>query len=607
MQLADALVEALKGLGVRYVFGVSGANIEHFHDAIHRLGGDSLRSVLAKSEDGAAFMADCHARVHASLAVCASTSGGGMMNLVAGLAESYQSSTPVLAIVGQPPRSLHGRGAFQDSSGVGRTVRAVQLLGSLTKFVAELERSEDFWASLERAIIEATSGRQGPSALLIPRDLYAAEVGPPPSGFFERLKPKPPPRPADTTPYERMLRMLRAARRPMLLVGQGVRRSSNADAVRMFADHTRIPVATTMSARGGYPNDAPNYLGVLGAAGHPSVQEYVSNVADLILVVGASLNAMTSAPLAKSQHGLSGKEIVAIGQDLAGVSRALGSRAEIALGIEGDAGVTFEILNELWARAPFVVANADYEHLAFSPSLAPAVSPRRHAESELLQSEALRVLERHLPEAGHILYDAGNCAAAALHYVKVPRNVTATIALGMGGMGYAIGGAVGAQLGSPAGTRSLVFTGDGAFLMSGFEVHTAVELGLPILFVVFNNSMHGMCVTRQQLYFDARIESSTYGYVDVATVARGLGSEERLWVAKATTADDLDALLKAYARRGYGPGVIEVVTAREEIPPFSPFLSANARTQRRPSRPPRRPALGNSVGAGGTDSQRLRK
>lgn len=598
MQLADALVEALKGLGVRYVFGVSGANIEHFHDAIHRLGGDALRSVLAKGEDGAAFMADCHARVHGSLAVCASTSGGGMMNLVAGLAESYQSSTPVLAIVGQPPRSLHGRGAFQDSSGVGRTVSAVQLLGSLTKFVAELEHPDDFWPSLERAILEATSGRQGPSALLIPRDLYDNDVGAPPSGFFERLKTKPPSRPVDTTPYERLLRMLRAARRPMLLVGQGVRRSISGEAVRTFADHTRIPVATTMSARGGYPNDAPNYLGVLGAAGHPSVQEYVSNVADLILVVGASLNAMTSAPLAKSGNGLAGKEIVVIGQDLAGVARALDTRAEIALGIEGDAGVTFEILNELWARAPFVVANADYEHLAFSPSLAPDVSPRRHAESELLQSEALRVLERHLPEAGHILYDAGNCAAAALHYVKVPRNVTATIALGMGGMGYAIGGAVGAQLGSPAGTRSVVFTGDGAFLMNGFEVHTAVEFGLPILFVVFNNSMHGMCVTRQQLYFEARIESSTYGYVDVAAVARGLAPEERLWVAKATTADDLDALLRAYAQRGYGPGVIEVVTAREEIPPFSPFLSPNAQTQRRPSRPPRRVA---------PDSQRMRK
>ena len=155
-----------------------------------------------------------------------------MMNLVAGLAESYQSSTPVLAIIGQPPQSLHGRGAFQDSSGVGRTVSAVQLLGSLTKFVAELEHADDFWSSLEKAILEATSGRQGPSALLIPRDLYDNDVGPPPSGFFERLKTKPQPRPVDTAPYERLLRMLRAARRPMLLVGQGVRRSANAEAVR---------------------------------------------------------------------------------------------------------------------------------------------------------------------------------------------------------------------------------------------------------------------------------------------------------------------------------------------------------------------------------------
>jgi acetolactate synthase-1/2/3 large subunit len=149
----------------------------------------------------------------------------------------------------------------------------------------------------------------------------------------------------------------------------------------------------------------------------------------------------------------------------------------------------------------------------------------------------------------------------------------------MGGMGYAVAAAVGAQLGSAAGSRTLVFAGDGAFLVSGFEVHTAAELRLPILYVIFNNSMHGMCVTRQQLYFEARIESSTYGYVDVAQVARGLASAERLWVGKATTVGQLEAALAEYAKAGDRPGVLEIVTAREQLPPFVPFLPAGAGTQ----------------------------
>src|SRR6201995_295751 len=131
MRLADALVVTLRDWGVRYVFGVSGANIEHVHDAIHRLGEGRLSSVLAKSEVGAAFMADARARVKKTLGVCCSTSGGGMMNLAVGIAEAYAESVPVLALVGQPSSALDGRGAFQDSSGIGRSVDALALFGAM--------------------------------------------------------------------------------------------------------------------------------------------------------------------------------------------------------------------------------------------------------------------------------------------------------------------------------------------------------------------------------------------------------------------------------------------------------------------------------------------
>src|SRR6516165_6584322 len=108
MRLADALVTTLRDWDLRYVFGVGGANIEHLYDAVHRLGNGRFRSVLAKSENGAAFMADCRARVHRTLGVCCATSGGGMMNLAVGIAESFAESVPVLALVGQPPTKLEG-------------------------------------------------------------------------------------------------------------------------------------------------------------------------------------------------------------------------------------------------------------------------------------------------------------------------------------------------------------------------------------------------------------------------------------------------------------------------------------------------------------------
>jgi acetolactate synthase-1/2/3 large subunit len=248
--------------------------------------------------------------------------------------------------------------------------------------------------------------------------------------------------------------------------------------------------------------------------------------------------------------------------------------------VEADAGVVFAELNRLCDRARVVPQTPTPVPVTrFTPRLAPDLPPDRSpAPGNLLQSQALEMLKPFLPTSGHVLFDAGNCAAAALHYLRIPATVSATIALGMGGMGYAIAGAVGAQMGSPPGSRTMVFCGDGAFLMLGAEVHTAVHYRLPILFVVFNNGMHGMCVTRQQLFFGGRIESSRYPAISVAEVVRGLGPPDRLWVGSAGTVEELSACLRDHPCWADRPGVLEVRLGREEVPPFTPFLPADAPT-----------------------------
>jgi acetolactate synthase-1/2/3 large subunit len=110
--------------------------------------------------------------------------------------------------------------------------------------------------------------------------------------------------------------------------------------------------------------------------------------------------------------------------------------------------------------------------------------------------------------------------------------------------------------------------------MTGFEIHTAVELQLPILFVIFNNGMHGMCVTRQQVFFGGRLQAGRYTPVDVAALARGFGGPDRLWVGRARSRDELIAALRDHVAHPFQPGVLELVLSREEVPPFTPLMPA---------------------------------
>ncbi|XYI00134.1 thiamine pyrophosphate-binding protein [Sorangium sp. So ce1128] len=577
MKLADALVLTLRDWGVRYVFGVSGANIEHLHDAIHRHGQGELFSVLAKTETGAAFMADCRARVHKTLAVCCATAGGGMLNLAVGIAESYAEAVPVLAIVGQPPTALEGRGAFQDSSGIGNCVDAVQLWRSISKYVGKIRTPHDFWPMLRDAVVAATSGRQGPAVLLVPRDLYDQEVGPLPVDWPGDLSSFSRSRPVAIGEVMPLLAAIRSARRPLLLIGQGTRRSDDSGAVEAFARAVGLPVVTTMSARGDFPHDDPLYLGTVGAAGHPSAHEYLRDQADLIITAGASLEVMTRSPVERS---FKDKRFAVIDVDPEAIHRIL----EPEITIYADVGRAFRALLDLLERTPIspFPPVRGYTRSCYEPRLAPAIPGDEQGSAgadTLLQSEALAILEAYLPRNGHVVFDAGNCAAAAMHYLSVPPGSTSTIALGMGGMGYSIPGAIGAQLGSEPGTRTTVICGDGAFLMLGLEVNTAVDLGLPVLFVVFNNAMHGMCVTRQQLLFQSRIEAVRYPASDFATVARGLAPEGRLWTGSASTPQEMRERLSDYHDNHPGvPGVLDLRLLREETPPFAPFLGADAPT-----------------------------
>jgi acetolactate synthase I/II/III large subunit len=569
MQLSDALVNALIDIDARYIFGVSGANIEHLHDSIHRLGEGKLRSILAKSEDGAAFMADCRARVHKTLGVCCATSGGGMMNLIAGISESYADSVPVLALVGQPSSAFEGLGAFQDSSGVGSTVNAMMLWRSVSKYAAKISDSKDFWPELFKALKIALSGRKGPTVLLFPRDVFTKEVEAYEGNFARDLKESTRPNSVAIEEINALFNEICRCKSPLLILGQNVRQCSDPHAVVNFATSVAIPVVTTMSARGEFPNSSPLYFGMLGVAGHDSAHKYIKENADLIIIVGSTLDHMTRHPI---ESVLASKRTVVIDIDTSCITRFLSPN----LVIEGDLGIVFnELLNLIKQKSLKNKLPNSYEIHSNEFFSVASISKDKSSLSNqpLTQKETMKILQKYLPENSHILFDAGNCAVTALNNLNVPSGCSTIIALGMGGMGYAISGAIGAQLGSLPKVRTIVFAGDGSFLMTGFEIHTAVDLKLPILFIIFNNNMHGMCATRQKLFFESRIECSSYAPINIALVARGFGEKDQLWSGRAKTTRELIDNLNDYETQVGLPGVLEILISNDEIPPFTPFLS----------------------------------
>lgn len=566
LTVADALVCALREFGVRFVFGVSGANIEHLHDALYRHGEQRLDSVLCKSEIGAAYMADGYARHSGGIGVCCATSGGGALNLAVGVAEARASGVPVLAIVGCPPKTLQGRGAFQQAEGGLHQVNGEQLWRSVAKSVAILGAA-DFWPTLRSILVAMLSGHPGPGVLLIPRDTMDEPVAPLPesswSRFFEHVREDvrslslEPVRPTET-----ILRAWREAKRPVVIAGAAM---AHCPELVDWSERGNVPVATTLEAPSVFPQTHPNFLGMVGVAGHGSCHDYIAR-SDFVLVLGSSLDVMSRAPVEAS---LKDKPVCLVHTNL----QALPDWPQL---------LPVEACPKNWlVREILPTDRSDCGRRRDWSSPRPFESQvvrvaERTRRSELGNTQASEALQPYLHLFDVVMMDAGNCAATAAHHLRFPAAVHSQIALGMGGMGYAVCAGIGVQLARPD-QHTLVLCGDGAMLMMGSELHTAIELGLPMLWVIFNDSQHGMCTTRQRKLFDGRIHATQYSPVDFTTVVSGLAGDNPVWLARADCPSSTSQRLQEYLNLDSRmPGVLELEISVEEVPPFYPLMSAQS-------------------------------
>jgi acetolactate synthase-1/2/3 large subunit len=538
MIVADFIVDALVEAGVRHAFGVGGANIEDVFAAVQRRR-PAVSVVLGKHEHAAATAADAYARLTGGVGVVMATSGGGTMNLVHGLAEARASRVPLLAIVGEPPSDVQGQGAFQDSSGRSGAIDAAAVLGAVSVFCSRLAEPADVGSLLSTAWAAAQGPLPGPAVLLIAKDRQRAEV--PPSAAPARLSAPTTGSPATEQALARAARLL-AARPVVVIAGDEVARAGAADDLSRLVRSLDARVAVAPDARDAFDNDDPRFLGVAGAMGHPEVARALAE-ARVCLVVGTRL------PLLVRQ----GLEPLLRQRALVCVSR---ERAFLS------SGETLHLDGDLTANLRALSAELSDGRPDREPPAVESPAPVSGAGA------MLAAVTRSLPPGGVVLVDAGNTGAEAVHHLRLPRGGRWLLAMGMAGMGWTFGAAVGAALAT--GKRCTVLAGDGAFFMHGLDVHTAIEHQLPITYVVFNNRAHGMCLVRERLLLGAE---SGYNRFGPARIGAGLAA-----MFPGLAAQDCDSIAAleealARARASSGPAVIAVDMPEVEVPPFLAFAS----------------------------------
>ncbi|MEU4291639.1 thiamine pyrophosphate-binding protein [Kribbella sp. NPDC026596] len=495
--VADVLVETLVAHGISHVFGMVGHSNLGFAEAMRRAEErGELTYIGIRHEGAAAFAASAYGKLTGRPAACFAIAGPGSTNLLTGLYDAKLDEAPVVAISGQVPSKVLGRGAFQD---LDLTAVFKDVAVSSTAVQAGSDHAE--LAAL--AVKHAIDGR-GVAHLVLPDEvqiLPADAKAKDPTGRLSRRRIR-----ADEDTLARAAGLIRDARRPVLIAGHGARGAE--DEVRELAERLRAPVLTTFKAKGLVPDTHPLGAGVLGRSGTP-VASWLMNESDLLIVVGASFSNHT---------GIAAyKPIVQIDDHHA----AIGRFDAVTVDVLGDAALT---LSALTGRLADTKAEDQRPDVAERWAIWRAEKQRRVNDDRGRGVSAAAVfdaLSRHLPADAVVTVDVGNHAYSLGRYLE-SKGQPVLMSGYLGSIGFGYPAALGAWAAAP-GRQIVAVTGDGGFGQYAAELTTAVKYGIPIKHVLLDNHSLGK-ISKEQLAADYPVWHTSLRNPDWASYAELCGA-----------------------------------------------------------------------------------
>ena len=509
MNGADAILRSLEAEGVDVVFGLPGGAILPLYDAMAR--GTTVRHVLARHEQGAGHMAEGYARASGRVGVAIATSGPGATNLVTAIADAWMDSTPTVFITGQVRTLLIGTDAFQECDITGITIPIVKH-SWLVQDVDELPHV------MKAAFHVASTGRCGPVLVDVPRDVQEAELefSYPDEVSLPGWKP---PRRSNARQIMAAAASIATAERPILYVGGGVLNAHATDELLELAEHARLPVVTTLMAKGGFPESHELHVGWPGMHG-PKWSNYALNKADVVVAVGARFDDRVTGKLSAFAPGAT---IVHLDIDAAEISKIRHADVPVV-------GPLKLVLAELTKRLRDEAVPGRTDAWLKQIDEWREQFPLRYSAEPGPMLKPQVVLERlQALTAGRddVIWTTGvgQHQMWAMQYVVCDRPRTFITSGGLGTMGYGIPAAVGAKAARPDATVICV-DGDGCFQMTCQELATAALEDLPIVVVIVNNGYLGMVRQWQDMFFEERFSQIklTHSLPDYAALARAYGA-----------------------------------------------------------------------------------
>jgi len=539
ISVSELLVQYMERLGIDPIFGMPGAHILPVYDRLH---GSRIRSVLVKHEQGAAFMACGYARIANRPAACIATAGPGATNLVTGIANAYAERLPVLAITGETSTYIFGRGGLQESAGDGGTIDQVALFKPITRYARRIERTDYLGQVLNQATQALLGRAPGPVLLTIPYNVQKEGVDPTVLDQVHFPAPGPAPVPA----IDALAALVRDARAPVIIAGDGCIRAGARDAVAALAEAFRIPVATSLKAKGVIAEGSPLSLGCLGVTSDGAARNYLVEHADLLVVLGASFNERTSYLWDTQLTG--GRRIAQVDRDPAQLGRVF----------QPDAAICGDILAVVQAlHATLDAAGMPPKALPASQPPAPEAVPDDAAFA--LVRAFFSQLAQRFPRDAMVFDD--NIVFAQSYYPVSDRNHYFPNT-GISSLGYALPAAIGARFHAPD-SPTFAIMGDGGFQMCATEMMTAVNHGIPLNVVVINNGTLSLIRKNQFQHYGERYIDCDFANPDFALLARSFGAAHY----RVAELADLDALF-AHADLERGLNLIEILLDKQAFPRY---------------------------------------
>lgn len=536
------IIEALKREGVEVVFGLPGGAVIPLYDALYD---SDIRHILVRHEQGAAHAADGYARASGKVGVCIATSGPGACNLVTGIANAYLDSVPLVAITGQVRTSLLGTDAFQEADITGITLPIVKH-SYLVKDVHELGRV------LHEAFYIARTGRPGPVLVDVPVDVTLAEAPYEPEKASRITLPgyKPTVR-GHPKQVKAAAAAIAQAERPVIYAGGGVISAGASDELRELARYAHIPVTTTLTGIGCFPEDEPLSLGMLGMHG-TRYANYAVTHCDLILAVGVRFDDRVTGKLDTFAPEAT---IIHVDVDPAEV----GKNVAVDIPIVGDARwVLASLLDELRKYELSPDRHLPWMHQVEQWKRDHPMKVREDPSGEIMPEAVVRKIWEITKGEAVITTEVGqNQMWAAQYYlVRHPRQFITSG--GLGTMGFGFPAAIGAKVARPD-ALVIDIAGDGSFQMTIQELATAVANNLAVKVVILNNRCLGMVRQWQELFWNRRYSQTVFDHQpDFVRIAEAYGAEGY----RATHPSEVEEVLRA-ALSSDRPSVVDVWVKQE--------------------------------------------